>query len=592
MIRLRYLLSQGANLDSIDTLGLTALYYASFRGDVRTVRFLLERRANVNVSDSYYGTPIAVAALRCHSEVVKELLQHKADILRTSSWSGSVLHCACFGGDTGIFEAMLLDVKQNNCLEQHHIVHLDMLDAMSATSLSPSSIGKLREDMYGWSNRQIKCSPTFLAAERSHFDLLQLCRSTCDYDYVSGSTWVVAGEEETYGLETSSQSRRNASYNSPRSGRSYGSKASTTSAWSTCGIALVAREQSPSTLLMWAAAQLNVKLIEHLLAAGASIDTQDGAGQTALHYAASPFAEATFGDVARCVKLLVDSRVSLSSIRIGPWSFSAYFGSSALNLVVSADHAALDPQVSYKWGSDIHRTCISSFLDPLATDEERSQLAQDALLHALSHHMCPAESIELLCKHATKPGGNSLTLGSKNTALNLEPWSMDKALYRALEMRATEAVITILLNHGASANTEHNRLPLIEAIDSRASEAVLSTLLQHGADPNLRQCSWPHSSAIEYARRTRRRDVIDLFESRSRQSYHTLQRAVEPAAAEISHPGSRDLHHFDLNFMKYVSEIDGLDDFEEVDEPDGSEYEWYDPADTPDAQFQPTKQKS
>ena len=577
-IRLRYLLSQGANLDSCDDSGLTALYYASFRGDVRTVRFLLERGANVNAEDCRFGTPIAVAALRRHPEVVKELLQHKANISRTSSWLGSALHCACFGGDTGIFKAMLLDLGQNYCLEQHHIVHLGMLRAMSAPSLKSSQVGKVTTEEHNGPDRQIKCSPVFLAAECCHFDLLQLCRSRYHYDYLRICTWELAGEDEKFGTKGSSRFRTNTSYSSWRSGPSNASKGSTTSAWSSFGFPLAAREQTRSTLLMWAAAQLNVTLIEHLVTAGASVDTQDIEGRTVLHYAASPSADAVFKDVKQCVKLLIDSAAPMPTIRVGQ-----HFLESVLDLVVSADHVALDPRVSRKWGSDVHRTCISSFLDPLPTDEERAQLAQHALLHALSHQMCPAESIELLCKHARKPGGISRTLVSKDTESNFEQWSMDKALNCALETHASEPIITILLDHGASANNEHNQLPLFAAIASGASAAVVSTLLQHGADPNFRQCSEPNLTAIEYARRKWRSDVIDLFESRPKQSYHTLQCSVEPAAAELSRRGSRDSQRLNLNVMNYVSEMDGLDNLEEVDEPDGSEYDCHDRTDTPEA---------
>lgn len=581
-IRLTYLLSQGANLDSIDTPGLTALYYASFRGDVRTVRFLLECGANVNVDSLYYGTPIAIAALRCHPEVVKLLLQHKARVLGVAA-IGSAIHCACYGGNIDIFTAIMLEDPSNDYLSLNRIVKLKEFSMLSAADHVPS----LTNEEFS-QGAAIRCTPIFLAAERCRFDILSWSWSELHFEYFSLKFWNFPDEGEVVELRGTARDRIKSSYSSveSRSGFSYVSKASTSSAWSTLGFALAPSEPYQSTLLMWAAASLNFPLLKHLLEAGAHALTPDRAGRTALHYAATPFEDATFKDVGACVELLLADSASFPtapSIQIGLEPAPQISLMPPLNLVVRANHKALDPRVSYKWGSDIHRTCISSFLDPLPTDEERSRLAQGALLHALSHHLCPAESIELLCKHATKPRDMSLTFGSMNTVLNLEPWSMDKTLNCALGARATEPVITMLLNHGASANTEHNQLPLIAAIASRASEAVLSTLLQHGADPNLRQCSKPNLTAIEYARRTRRRDVVNLFESRSRQSYHTLQRSVEPAAAELSHPDHRDFHYLDLNFMKYVSGMDELDDLEEVDKPDGSEHDCHDRTDTPEA---------
>ena len=71
--------------------------------------------SNVNTGHRLLGTPIAVAALRGHFGVIKTLSRHKAEVLRTSLWMGSVLHRACFDGDTGTFKAMMLDVKENKC---------------------------------------------------------------------------------------------------------------------------------------------------------------------------------------------------------------------------------------------------------------------------------------------------------------------------------------------------------------------------------------------------------------------------------------------------------------------------------------------
>jgi hypothetical protein len=327
---------------------------------------------------------------------------------------------------------------------------------------------------------------------------------------------------------------------------------------------------------MWAAAQLNLTLIEHLLAAGASINTQDDAGQNALHYAASPFADAMFGDVRKCVKLLMDTGASMSTTRNAQHSSDATLRKSALDLVVSSDHAALDPRVFYKWGADIHHTCISSFLDPLPVTEEKFELAQHALLHALSHHVCPAESIEVLCKHAVQPGRKGI--------LDLGGWCMDKALNCALETRATESVISVLLDHGASANNEYNQLPLIAAITSGATAALVSTLLQHGADPNVRQSSEPKLTALEYARKKYRRDLVDLFESKSRQSYHTRRDSVEPAAQKLSGRGSRDSRMFDVNVMNYLPDMNKLEDLAEVDEQDDSD-DYHDCMEMPEVHY-------
>jgi len=579
--RLEYLLSRrGANVDARDGSGLTALYYAAFQGNDATVQFLIDNGADVNPGHRSLGTPLAVAALRRHSEVVKTLLLHQADIFTTSSWLGSALHCACFSGDLGIFLDIMLYAKQNDCLQGNQAVHLDILREMSGTSFHPSQIGELKRDKHECPGRQIKCSPTLLAGERSNFRLLRLCRLRFDYDYVSESTWEVSGEEGRAGLKGSSRSRTNGSYNSARSGGSEASKASTTSSWSSCGLALVPRKQHQGTLLMWAAAQLNITLVEHLRAAGAPMDTQDDVGRNALHYAALPFADAIFGNVRQCVDLLMVSGTPILTRHTGQQSSNqnATLSKSPLDLVVSADHTALDPRVTRKWGPDIHRRCISSFLDPLKMSERKLSFARDALLHALSHHLCPAESIELLCKNAVRTGPKSI-YG--------EDWSMDEALNRALETRAGESIISIILDNGASANTEHNQLPLIAALASGASVAVVSMLLQRGADPNVRQSSQPKLTALEYVRKYYRREIIDLFESKSksRQSYLTPRNLIEPAVPKLSGRGSRDSRMYDVNIMDYLFETNKLEDLPELDEQDDSDdsVDYHECMDTPEA---------
>ena len=60
------------------------------------------------------------------------------------------------------------------------------------------------------------------------------------------------------------------------------------STWSCFGLPDLVSRQSKSTLPMWAAASLNISLIDHLLQVGVSIHEQDSTERTALRYVASP----------------------------------------------------------------------------------------------------------------------------------------------------------------------------------------------------------------------------------------------------------------------------------------------------------------
>jgi ankyrin repeat protein len=564
--RLEYLLAQGANLDTRDRIGLTALYYAAFRGDDDNVQYLIERGADLNAEHHVFGTSIAIAALRCHTAVVKTLLQHKADLVRSFPYLGSAFHCACFGGNTDIFKSVLHEFR----LTIYRTVRLEAFYALSAADLKPSGFDKLLKNEHFCEGPRIKCPPVFLAAERCHFDILHLCWSEYNHDYFSHNLWDFADDGKV-GHKERPQSRIKASYASmeSRSGVSNASKASTSSAWSFLGFTSVARENPRCTLLMWAAASLNLPLIDHLLIAGASANAVDEGGQTALHYAALPFADAAFNNVKECVRLLLADQASsgVSSIQIVQKQQPTKSIKSPLDLVVSAEHSALDPRTSYKWGDDIHRTCISSFLDPLPTDNERSKLALEALLHAVKNPMCPIESIKLLCKHAAK------------STCGLDPVltfiGMNKALYQALQWSAAEPVVSTLLDHGALPNAQQFKLPLNTAIASNASNTVVEALLQHGANPDLRQQHGQPLTPREYAKTKKRNDLIYWFALE-----HPIDKMPDPIPSHPAGPSTTDAQSCDLqefrspssltvpgvlNDLDEVDELDDLDDLDDLD---------------------------
>lgn len=356
-----------------------------------------------------------------------------------------------------------------------------------------------------------------------------------DHDYFSLGVWEFPEREDKAAHSGRGQRPIKVSWASveSRSGPSYASKGSGSSAWSTLEFPLAARKHPRSTLLMWASTTLNLPLMSHLLGVGASACTLDELGQTALHYAAAPLMEASFKDVKDRVRLLLADQASVStkpSIRIAHKPPPMRSVKLPLELVVGKEHAALDPRTSFKWGPGVHRTCISAFLDPLSTDNERSELAETALPHALSHDMCPIDSIELLCKHAVGSGQNA----------DLRSDVLDTALHCALMNSAAEPIILILLDHGASPNSESYILPLIMAINPKVSEAVVIALLQHGADPHLRPRKGPLMTPLEYAKYRGRQDVIDLLKNHGnilKLPDLALNRSAEPVA-KLSSRGS------------------------------------------------------
>lgn len=163
-------------MDARDESGLTALYHAAFRGDRENVEGLLQHGANVNSEHHLLGTPIAVAALRGHSEVVETLLLFKADILRFLPGLGSALHCACFGGDTGIFTSIMHDPSPYDYLTSYQVINLKAFSIISSKDLNPSGILRLLMKELDCQGPSIRCYPIFLAAERCNFDIKLLCK--------------------------------------------------------------------------------------------------------------------------------------------------------------------------------------------------------------------------------------------------------------------------------------------------------------------------------------------------------------------------------------------------------------------------------
>jgi hypothetical protein len=56
------LLCKGADIDSIDKKGRTALWWAAFNGNLELATFLIENKANPNISDYRKKTPLDIAA--------------------------------------------------------------------------------------------------------------------------------------------------------------------------------------------------------------------------------------------------------------------------------------------------------------------------------------------------------------------------------------------------------------------------------------------------------------------------------------------------------------------------------------------------
>ncbi|KAL7758433.1 hypothetical protein ACKLNR_010860 [Fusarium oxysporum f. sp. zingiberi] len=99
-----------ATIDQLDANGMSALWWASARGDTETVRLLLSYGASVTTSKKYmHGDPLHIAA---KPEIIHLLLEHGADVEVRDDKGRSPLHVFLYkgpsrGGSTDLLKAIL-----------------------------------------------------------------------------------------------------------------------------------------------------------------------------------------------------------------------------------------------------------------------------------------------------------------------------------------------------------------------------------------------------------------------------------------------------------------------------------------------------
>jgi ankyrin repeat protein len=91
---LRTLVHFGANPNSADDEGCTAVYMAAEHGHTETVRALVELGADVNTADEYGCTPVWVASFQGHTETVRALVEYGADVNKADNTGCTPLHNA------------------------------------------------------------------------------------------------------------------------------------------------------------------------------------------------------------------------------------------------------------------------------------------------------------------------------------------------------------------------------------------------------------------------------------------------------------------------------------------------------------------
>ena len=129
--KVQELLKQGANVDSRDLRGRTALLIAVAENHVEVARLLIEADANVNIQDRILDSPLLLAGAEGTLEILKMILQANPDFSLYNRYGGTALVPACERGHVEVVRTLLkTDVDIN------HVNHLGWTALLEAIVLS------------------------------------------------------------------------------------------------------------------------------------------------------------------------------------------------------------------------------------------------------------------------------------------------------------------------------------------------------------------------------------------------------------------------------------------------------------------------
>lgn len=132
----KFLLDEGCSVSKKSTDGRHLLTTACLRGHTEIVTILLNAGADPNKMGSDQCTPLIAAAQVESSEIIELLLKRGANVHQPEADGRTVLHKACFGGNTKCVYAILRVLAQMYRQEIIRVVHHFTLLQLKATLTS------------------------------------------------------------------------------------------------------------------------------------------------------------------------------------------------------------------------------------------------------------------------------------------------------------------------------------------------------------------------------------------------------------------------------------------------------------------------
>ena len=178
----RTLVDAGADVNSPQVDGMTALHWAVFSDDLATARLLVASGANVGTTNRYGVSPLSIAATNGNTDTVTLLLEGGADANTTVRGGETVLMTAARTGSLGAVRALLAHGADPNAVEDRDQTalmwaaaegHASVVHALLEVGADPQA--KLTSGF----------TPLFFAVREGHIDVVHtLLEAGADLDAV------------------------------------------------------------------------------------------------------------------------------------------------------------------------------------------------------------------------------------------------------------------------------------------------------------------------------------------------------------------------------------------------------------------------
>src|SRR5207253_2792843 len=164
---IRSLLDSGADVNTAQADGTTALHWAVYNDDAETAGLLVKRGANVNTANRYGVPPLSLACANGNADLVKLLLDAGADANATLQGGETVLMTAARAGNVEAVKALLAHEAKPDVRERR-----DQTALMWAAAEGHASV--VRALIKGGADVHAKLksgfTPLFFAAREGHID--------------------------------------------------------------------------------------------------------------------------------------------------------------------------------------------------------------------------------------------------------------------------------------------------------------------------------------------------------------------------------------------------------------------------------------